>query len=42
MSARLLIDFEPGTVTRPLTAPSGRGAGQPSDVPISLLAVSGV
>src|SRR5882757_1564870 len=40
MSARLLIDFEPGTVTRPSTAPCARGAGQPSDVLISLLARS--
>src|SRR5690242_6790159 len=29
MSARLLIDFDPGTVTRPETAPSARGAGHP-------------
>jgi hypothetical protein len=29
MSARLLIDLEPGTVTTPVTGPSGRGAGQP-------------
>src|SRR6185369_14336251 len=37
MSARLLIDFDPGTVIRPVTGPSARGAAQPCSVLIPLL-----
>ncbi len=36
MSARLLIDFDPGTVIRPVTGPSARGAAQPCSVLIPL------
>jgi hypothetical protein len=38
----LLIDFEPGTVTRPETGPSGRGAGQPGPFDVTIRAPASV